>query len=438
MSRFNARNRTCVPIATGTLILSVTLSPQVAQAQEAPPAGPVDTSGDATVTVVQAPAPAPTVVVPGFPQPGTNLESHLPSSAQAITDTTSSQDGFDLNVGPGAESIRGGEGGTFVAEGSFVPQAHTVRRGDTLWDVSARYYKSPYQWPRIWSYNPQISNPHWIYPGDRIRLKVPGAGGFGIGRPRTVPPETIFLRNIGWVDDPDEDATGELVGAADDQMLLSFGDDVYIQIDEDRNVQVGDELQVFRPLRTLGDSDEDDELVSIRGTVRVDRVNQKTKMARAKIIESLDVIERGALVGPIERRFEIVPPAPNEKDVEATILAAVYPYQFFGKEQVVFLDVGSEDGVKPGNRFFAIRRGDLWEEGLDTADSMARLRARVEDDRPARVDKTPLNGDPDDYPDETYAEIRVVSVREHSSMAIVTASIIEVERDAYLLARKGY
>lgn len=420
--------------------LLLALLPGVALAQEAPPpAGPVSTPGESSVTVVPVPGPTTTqVVVPGFPQPGQNLESHLPSSSQAITDTSTSRDGFDLNVGKGAESIRGEEGGVFVPEGSFVPQAHTVRRGDTLWDISSRYYKSPYQWPRIWSYNPQIQNPHWIYPGDRVRLKVPGTGGIGIGRPRTVPPQTIFLRNIGWVDDPDEDAMGELVGAPDDQMLLSFGDDVYLQIDDDQTVNVGDELQVFRPLRTLGDSDESEELVSVRGTVRIDRINQKTKMARGKIIEALDVIERGELVGKLDRRFEVVPPAANEKDIEAGILASVYPHTFFGKEQVVFLDVGSEDGVKPGNRFFAIKRGDGWEEGLKTADSMARLRARVEDDRPARVDKTPLNGDPDDYPDETYAEIRVVSVRKHSCMAIVTASIMELERDAYLLSRKGY
>src|SRR5262249_41651714 len=51
-----------------------------------------------------------------------------------------------------------------------VPELHVVRRGDTLWDICWFYFNDPWQWPRVWSYNPQITNPHWIYPGDLVRL----------------------------------------------------------------------------------------------------------------------------------------------------------------------------------------------------------------------------------------------------------------------------
>ncbi|MEL6187221.1 MAG: LysM peptidoglycan-binding domain-containing protein, partial [Myxococcota bacterium] len=40
--------------------------------------------------------------------------------------------------------------------------AHAVRQGDTLWDLCAKYLNSPWYWPKIWSYNPQLTNPHWI------------------------------------------------------------------------------------------------------------------------------------------------------------------------------------------------------------------------------------------------------------------------------------
>jgi nucleoid-associated protein YgaU len=59
-----------------------------------------------------------------------------------------------------------------------VPDIHLVRRGDTLWDLCNRYYRNPWAWPKVWSYNPQVANPHWIYPGDQLRL-TNATGGAG-------------------------------------------------------------------------------------------------------------------------------------------------------------------------------------------------------------------------------------------------------------------
>jgi LysM repeat protein len=51
-----------------------------------------------------------------------------------------------------------------------APDEYVVKRGDTLWDISKVYLRDPWYWPEIWYVNPQVSNPHLIYPGDKLRL----------------------------------------------------------------------------------------------------------------------------------------------------------------------------------------------------------------------------------------------------------------------------
>jgi len=50
------------------------------------------------------------------------------------------------------------------------PDTYTIKPGDTLWDLSGRFLNNPWYWPKIWSYNPDISNPHWIYPGNILKF----------------------------------------------------------------------------------------------------------------------------------------------------------------------------------------------------------------------------------------------------------------------------
>lgn len=63
------------------------------------------------------------------------------------------------------------------------PDSYHVKEGDTLWDISSAFLQDPWLWPELWHVNPQIDNPHLIYPGDIIKLVyIDGEPAFQITR----------------------------------------------------------------------------------------------------------------------------------------------------------------------------------------------------------------------------------------------------------------
>lgn len=381
---------------------------------------------------------------PGEPLGGGNTGSYgkfesAPTAGAAGTMHGSDTGAGDFGLAPGGDTITLGG-----VEGSAGADQHVVRKGDTLWGICDFYFRNPYQWPRIWSYNPQIQNPHWIYPGDLVRLRgggavattqptgpTPSGGGNMIERRRQVVPETIFLRDVGFIDDSDRDNWGEVTGAAIDKMFLTDTDEIYLHVPEGHDPKVGQDLTVFRPLRSVAGG----KLIQIQGSVRVDRWDPKTRTARGQISETIDVIERGSRIGPVGRKLVVVPPLRNDKELKASIVASIYPHNFYGQHQVVFIDKGHEDGLKPGNRLFIMRRGDDWRRSLksDVAGQRVDQFSETPNDT-QKIPKFPAS----DMPEELIGEIRVLETRPHTSTCLVTRSIRELERDDAAIMRNGY
>jgi LysM domain len=421
-------------------------APAPAAPAPAAPAAPVAPAGPPPIYGVVAPPP------PGVPVGGGNATE---SSSRPVSGD--SEDHFDYggksstgtaygdSNGPvffGGESSRVG-GGAGIGVGG-VPYIHVVRRGDTLWGICDQYFQNPYQWPRIWSYNAQLQNPHWIYPGDQIRLQsgnAPAAAptrsiGLGEGnlveRRRTVAPDTVFLRDEGYVDDEKGENWGEISGAPEDHMLLTDFDHIYMRVTKLHDVKVGQELTIYRPTRQLGTG----AIVQIQGTVRIDQWDAKDRIARGQIVETLDAIERGARIGPIRRRFDVVPPVRNDSDTQGQVIASVRLHEFFGQNQVVFIDRGAEDGLKIGNRLFVVRRGDAWRATLPT--ELAGMRIAVESQSPAEIDRVPHARDEGTFPEQVIGELRVLALHPRSATCVLTQSVREVELGDVAVARKGY
>jgi hypothetical protein len=473
-SRPGAAHRRAISRLAALLLVSSVGAPRTARAQAGPPepaAGDAPAAPDnGAPPPPEAPAPAPAPTAPslgpygyGNPQaPNGTIGGGNATESSAHPVTGDQEDSFDL--GPSSRGAGGSQGAAhgsangpvFVGRptysGEEPPDTHTVRRGDTLWGLCDFYFQNPYEWPRLWSYNPQIKNPHWIYPGDALRLKE-GEGGAAAGaqaggnkspvdankmslvdRRRQVPSGTVFLRDQGWIHDDSDDIWGSLTGSSQDKMFLSDLDEVYLTLQPGHDVQLGQELSVFRPRKTEAAG----QIVQILGTVRVDQYSPQDHTARARVVESLDVIERGASVGPIERAFKVVAPLRNDTDLQAHVLASLHPNILFGQNQVVFIDKGEAAGLKPGNRLFVVRRGDAWRKSLVTPG--AGFRVSADDERPMPpMENTPgARHESTSYPDEVVAELRVLAVKKESAACLVSQSRLEIEVNDLAVARKGY
>jgi hypothetical protein len=140
------------------------------------------------------------------------------------------------------------------------PNTYIVRKGDTLWDISARFLKQPWLWPEVWQANPQIRNPHLIYPGDAINLaylngepRLELERGVSIGPAiDAIPLSEVqdFLKPLRVVDHVKD--LPYVVGIEEDHLRSASGQLVYAR--GIPNAQVGDMFAIVRPTVKYGRS----------------------------------------------------------------------------------------------------------------------------------------------------------------------------------------
>lgn len=93
--------------------------------------------------------------------------------AGAVRSSSGASRGSASGMAAPAASIATTRGTTVqLAEGA--PTNYVVKKGDTLWAISAMYLRDPWLWPELWKLNPQIQNPHLIFPGDQVSMTFEG------------------------------------------------------------------------------------------------------------------------------------------------------------------------------------------------------------------------------------------------------------------------
>jgi hypothetical protein len=297
------------------------------------------------------------------------------------------------------------------------PDRYVVVKGDTLWDISGRFLDKPWQWPAIWQANPQIENPHLIYPGDVVSLVyVDGVPQLRLSRGdsdtvklspavrivdqtepiNAIPLESIepFLRNMRIIS-PSEFATlPYIVANQEDRITATYSDQTYAR---GLSAGVGDELVVARVLSIydrVGEGDEVRRVLPKQHWKQVPNVKDPNKtlwndtlpwnrrpknpvayelveisrvrVAQAGEISVLDIIRdrtevlEGDLILPLDDHgydSTFFPHAMDSVPQGLRILATKDALKGVGPYQIVAMSGGTRQGVESGHVFSVFRPG---------------------------------------------------------------------------------
>ena len=273
-----------------------------------------------------------------------------------------------------------------------APMHYTVKPGDTLWGIASMYLKDPWLWPEVWVINPQVANPHLIYPGDTLALAY-GAGG----RPQvvleragslrldarlrsspldgsipTIPYASIaaFLSRPTVLTSEQIDHAPYVLAFRDMHQTGGSGNEVYI-----RNLTAGaNENARFAVIHVEGPlhDPDDGKVVGYEGIYTATALVRRTgDPAKALLIDPARETLRGDRLlasDPSETPANFLPHAPANQ-IHGRILDVIAGTAVVGTYDVVVINRGKRHGIEPGNVLLIEAEGDtvpdLFRKGHD-------------------------------------------------------------------------
>ncbi|MEN8107530.1 MAG: LysM peptidoglycan-binding domain-containing protein [Pseudomonadota bacterium] len=249
------------------------------------------------------------------------------------------------------------------------PDRYVVVKGDTLWDISSLFLRDPWLWPEIWYVNPQIANPHLIYPGDILTLVyMDGKPQLRLQRGRdvklspqirvegldaaipTIPLDAIqqFLTKPLVVGKGELDTAPYIVQNADEHVIAGGGDRSYVRGIEDESIGLWD---VFRPGGPYVDPDTR-EILGYEARFVADAAVQRFGDPATLLLTEADIEARtGDRLLPASQDDPIIhfqPHAPDT-DIEGRILAVIGGVTQIGQFNIVVINKGTADGMEIGH-----------------------------------------------------------------------------------------
>jgi hypothetical protein len=249
-----------------------------------------------------------------------------------------------------------------------APMNYSVKRGDTLWDISAVFLKDPWFWPEIWQINPQVENPHLIYPGDVLSLAVGANGDARVFisqysgarlQPRlrsdaldgpidTIPFAAIasFLTKPSVLSKDQALAAPHILAFRDEHMIGGTGHEIYVK-------DLGGDLNQRYTVMHVGEPIRDIDSREILGYqayyVATAVVNRPGDIAKAVLTEGArEALEGDRLIMQEgEMSLTFAPHSPTTP-VDGQIIAVAENAEQIGQYQVVVLNRGGNDGLTAG------------------------------------------------------------------------------------------
>ena len=346
---------------------------------------------------------------------------------------------------------------TIPEQGKTTPSpeaaaSYTIKRGDTLWDISNAFLKDPFLWPFIWKANPSITNTDLIYPGNKLTIpslapieramqtpavaeqQAPGkpetaeeAGEKGLaalqrqqgtgaapGKPgeeealktsNLILPEEAAspiidkytMLSAGYVGD--DESKDVIVGGAEGKDYFGYDDVVYANIRSKEDANIGDKYIMFNPLNNVKHpvtGNKYGKLIKILGILQITAKKDASGLYTARITLSFDVSDKGTMLMPYQEPTLVYDtPQTKTKDISGYILEVMDGRTVNGQHDIVYLDEGSADGVEPGDRF-VVYTGQK-NDGYTMTDKVA-------------------------LPRRLVGETQVILVKDHTSTAVVRKS----------------
>jgi hypothetical protein len=266
-----------------------------------------------------------------------------------------------------------------VAADQDEPTIYVIKQGDTLWGLSDRFIKDPNYWPNMWSKNSQITNPHVIYPGQKVRVfadrlefvpkedtsvqkKTASAPAAAVTTTETlaeiVKERTYSVRGSeGFILETDNKPTGTIIGLNNSRNISGDDDIVYTDIGKERGVKGGEKFSVFRKDGNVSHP-VSNEILGVKivplGTIQLTDLEKST--SRAIITRTNQEITPGSYLLPArDNKRREIPLKMTSRDLKGYIVDSYSGISIIATGDIVYIDLGSNHGAEPGNMLYVVR-----------------------------------------------------------------------------------